>query len=53
MEDFNVDSKEWRERFERMVQNENIFDVNAVAEKLNNAETENYLEQNDIKQGGM
>lgn len=50
VEDFNVDSKEWRERFERMVQNENIFDVNAVAEKLNNAETENYLEQNDIKQ---
>ena len=53
VEDFNVDSKEWRERFERMVQNENIFDVNAVAEKLNNVETENYLEQNDIKQGGM
>lgn len=53
VEDFNVDSKEWREQFERMVQNENIFDVNAVAEKFNNAETENYLEQNDIKQGGI
>ena len=53
VEDFNVDSREWRERFEGMLQSDNIFDVNAIAEKYNNAETENYLGQNDIKQGGM
>lgn len=40
VEDFNVDSKEWRERFERMVQSENIFDVNAVVKKINDADME-------------
>ncbi len=40
VEDFNADSKEWQERFERMVQSENIFDVNTVAKKLNNADME-------------
>ena len=53
VEDFNADSKELRELFEKLLQSEDIFDVNAVAEKYNNAETENYLGQNDIKQGGM
>lgn len=40
VEDFNADSKEWRARFERMVQSENIFDVNAVVKKINDADME-------------
>ena len=35
VEDFNADSREWRERFEGMLQSENIFDINSAAEKIN------------------
>ncbi len=38
VEDFNADGREWRERFERMLQSESIFDINAAAEKINVAD---------------
>lgn len=38
VEDFNADSREWRERFEKMLQSENIFDINTAAEKINVAD---------------
>ena len=38
VEDFNADSREWRERFERMLQSENIYEINAAAEKINVAD---------------
>ena len=40
MEDFCVDSKEWHYRFERMLEYESIFDVNALATAINYADTD-------------
>ncbi len=40
LEDFSVDSKDWMSRFKDMLGSESIFDINALAAAINDADTD-------------